>query len=437
VRRPFFYGWVVVGVAFVTMAIGVNARTAFSLLFPPILDEFGWERGVTVAAFSLGFVISMSFTPFLGRMMDRWGPRWVMPAGTLLTCAGLVLGTQATRPWHLYVTLGVMVGGGTVAAGYTGHAQFLPHWFVRRRGIATGIAFSGVGIGSIVLFPWLGALIARAGWRAACWAMALLLLALVPLNFFLQRGRPEELGLQPDGDDAREDGPRGRAHPDNVVDPAWASIEWTASRAMRTARFWYVFAAFFCGLFGWYAVQAHQTKYLLEIGFAPATAAYALGLVGLTGIVGQIALGHLSDRLGREWAWTLSALGFVVCYALLLAMKPHPAPALLYLMVASQGVLGYGLASVYGAIPAELFQGRHYGTVFGMLGIGSGLGAGAGPWLAGTIHDHTGSYEPAFWLAMIVSAASIAAMWLAAPRKVRLVAGRVQRGRARAGASME
>ena len=426
-RAPLFYGWIVVAVAFVTMALGVNARTAFSLLFPSILDEFGWERGVTAGAFSFGFVASMTFTPVLGRLMDRFGPRYVIPCGVVMTCAGLALGTLVRRPWHLYLTLGLLVAGGSVVVGYTGHALFLPHWFTRRRGMAMGVAFSGVGVGSIVLFPWLGAMIARVGWRAACWTLvAILAVTLIPLNLIFQRARPEDLGLHPDGD-ARPAARDAGGHESNVVDRAWASTDWTLARAMRTSRFWWMSLGFFCGLFVWYAVQVHQTKYLLEIGFPAPLAAQALGLVGFTGIVGQIALGHLSDRVGREWVWTLASLGFALCYAILIVMAHHPTPLLMYLMVAAQGMLGYGLASVYGAIPAELFQGRHYGTIFGVVGITSGLGTGLGPWVAGAVHDHTGSYAAAFGLAIGVSLLSIVAMWRAAPRKVRAVAGRVRR----------
>ena len=105
---PFFYGWVIVAVAFVTMGVGVNARTAFSLLFPPILDEFGWERGVTAGAFSFGFLVSAALTPALGRLMDRRGPRVVMELGVGLVAAGLMLATLVRQPWHLYATLGVL-----------------------------------------------------------------------------------------------------------------------------------------------------------------------------------------------------------------------------------------------------------------------------------------------------------------------------------------
>jgi MFS family permease len=424
-QLPFFYGWVVVAVAFVTMGLGVNARTAFSLFFSPMLDEFGWERGVTAGAFSLGFIVSTGFAPLLGRVMDRRGPRTVMVVGIVATATGLALATLTTQPWHLAVTLGVLVIGGSWWIGYTGHALFLPYWFVRRRGLAIGIAFSGVGVGSIVMLPALQHLIEVAGWRAACLALAVTMVAMsLPLNLFLQRGRPEDLGLAADGDPTVARASTA-ARASNVVDPVWVATEWTLARAIRTARFWWVIVAFFGALYAWYAVQVHQTRYLRDIGFTQDVAAYALGLVGLAGVPGQIGLGYLSDRVGREWGWSLGCAGFALCYALLLAMQEYPTPALLYLMVLAQGGLGYGLAAVFGAIPAELFQGKHYGTIFGVLSLASGLGSGVGPWATGVVHDLTGSYTIAFWMGMISIAISAAAIWLAAPRKVRAVAGRI------------
>ena len=421
-RLPIFYGWIIVAVVFVTMGVGVNARTAFSLLFPPILDEFGWERGVTAGAFSFGFLVSAALSPSLGRLMDRRGPRVVIELGVLLIGAGLLLATQVSQPWHLYVTLGVMVGGGSVCLGYTGQSLFLPNWFVRRRGLAMSLAFSGVGVGSIVLLPWLQTLIARSGWRAACGAMGLLVLLLLPLNLLLRR-RPEEMGLEPDGDRARAAG--AGASRSNVVDAAWAGVDWTLGRAARTARFWWIALGYFCGLFAWYAVQVHQTRYLIEIGFSATDAAWALGFVSLAGIPGQIGLGWLSDQIGREWVWTAGTMGFAICYGALLLLAEAPTMPLLYLMVIAQGLLGYGVTSVFGAIPAEIFQGRHYGSIFGTLTLSSVGGGAAGPWLTGVLYDRTGSYTLAFWIAIGCCAISAAAIWLAAPRKVRVVAGRV------------
>jgi MFS family permease len=198
-RVPFFYGWVVVGVAFVTMAIGVNSRTAFSLLFPPILDEFGWPRGITAGAFSTGFLASALYAPVIGMLMDRWGPRYVIALSALLVSTGLATATLTSQPWHLHLTLGLLVVGGSVGMSYIGHGAFLPNWFRRRRGLAIGLAYSGVGVGSIVMFPWLQGVIDADGWRYACLALAALVLAIVPLNLLLQRRRPLDLGLLPYG----------------------------------------------------------------------------------------------------------------------------------------------------------------------------------------------------------------------------------------------
>jgi MFS family permease len=209
------------------------------------------------------------------------------------------------------------------------------------------------------------------------------------------------------------------------VDVAWAAVDWTLARAARTARFWWIAIGYFCGLFAWYAVQVHQTKYLIEIGFTPTDAAWALGFVSLAGIPGQIALGWLSDRIGREWVWTAGTLGFAICYAALLLLASAPTMSLLYVMVISQGMLGYGLSSVVGAIPAEIFQGRHYGSIFGTLMLSSIGGGAVGPWLTGVLHDRTGDYTLAFWIAIGCSVVSAVAIWRAAPRKVRAVAGRL------------
>lgn len=424
VRLPFFYGWLLVAVGFVTMALGVNARTAFSLLFPAILDEFGWDRGITAGAFSFGFLVSAVVTPFVGRLMDLRGPRIVVELGVVTMGAGLILASVIREPWQLYLTLGVLAGGGVNCLAYTAQSLYLTYWFVRRRGLALSIAFSGVGAGSITILPWFAGLIGTTGWRSAClWLGVLLLVLLGPLNLLLRR-RPEDMGLCPDGliPDGKLPGQAG-----NIVDPAWAAVDWTLGRALRTRRFWWLSAGYFGALFSWYAIQVHQTKYLIEIGFRADEAAWALGLVSLVAVPGQVALGHLSDRIGREWVWMIGNLGFVICYLCLIGLHSAPTPLLLYLMVVAQGTLGYSLTSVMGPIPAEIFEGRHFGSIFGTIMVAAILGGAAGPWITGVIYDTTGAYSAAWWTAIGVSVMSILAIWIAAPGKVRAVAGRAER----------
>jgi MFS family permease len=424
-RLPFYYGWIIVAVTFITMGIGVNARTAFSLFFSPIVDEFGWDRGVTAGAFSVGFLVSALLSPLMGKLMDRSGPRTVMELGVVLMGAGLLLAPLTTQPWHLYVTIGCLVGAGSICLGYSGQSLFLPNWFVKRRGLAVGLAFAGVGIGSIIILPWVQLLIDRSGWRAASWAMGILVLtALIPLNLLLYK-RPEDIGLQPDG--APKPTTATAAAPSNIVDPVWAAVDWTLPRAIRTPQFWWLSLGSFCGLYIWYTVQVHQTKYLVEIGFSSTSAAWALGMVSLIGIPGQIVLGHLSDRIGREWIWSVSAFGFAICFVMLIILQSVPTLTLVYVMVIAQGALGYGFTSIMGAVVSEIFQGKHFGTIFGTITLAALAGGAAGPWVTGVLHDIYGDYTLAFLVGILMSALCAIAIWLAAPRKIRAVAGRIHR----------
>ncbi len=423
-RLPFHYGWVVVAVAFVTMAVAVNVRTSFSLLFPAILDEFGWRRGVTAAAFSVGFMASVVLAPMVGVLMDRWGPRVVIPLGAATTALGFVAATVVTSPAGLYATLGVMVVGASVAMSYLCHSMFLPDWFARRRGLAIGIAFSGVGVGAIVVLPWIQSVIEADGWRRACIVLAVILvIVVIPLNVALQRRRPSDLGLEADGARASDGAAGAHGAIDVIVDRDWVERSWTLRSAARTPRFWWIACAYFTALFAWYAVQVHQTKYLIESGFEADVAATALGLVGLFGIVGQIGIGALSDRIGREWGWTIALVGYAACYAALIVLEARPSLALVYFIAAAQGLMGYGIGSLYGVVSNEVFAGPRFATIFSVLALGGNLGAAAGPWLTGDIFDRTGSYVAAFWLCGGLSVVSILCIWMAAPRKVRLVAG--------------
>jgi MFS family permease len=299
-----------------------------------------------------------------------------------------------------------------------------------------GLAFAGVGIGSVTIFPWMQHSIDTAGWRQSCWVLAFIILAVVvPLNVLFQRHKPQDMGLLPDGAEAPSAAAEenGVAVDRAVVDSAWCQTEWTLSRAVRTARFWWLMASFIGALYVWYAVQVHQTRYLIDVGISAETAALALGLVGLAGVVGQIMIGHLSDRMGREWAYTLALLGFLSTYGCLYLLRQWPEVWLMYLMIGLQGFLGYGVSTVFAATPADLFAGKHYGAIFGVLATAASAGAALGPWTTGIFFDIWGDYDLAFTLAMVLCLLAIATMWIAAPRKVRLVQGQVRgqvRGRA-------
>jgi len=420
---PFFYGWIVLAVGFVTLGLAYSARSTFSLLYPPILNEFGWDRGLTASIFSIGFISTVVYAPLIGLTIERFGPNVVFPIATVFVAGGFVLAAVSTEPWQFVCGLGVLVVGGTNVLAFNGHFMFVPRWFEARRGLALGIVSSGAGVAALAVLPLFQWAIDTIGWRQGCLISAVVfVVVLAPINWLLQRRAPEDLGLVPDGRGASgADGKRRAGRQLIVVDEAWAARDWTLARAIRTGRFWLVAVGCSTSLFAWYALMVHQTQYLLDVGFDGTFAAAALGLVSAFGIGGQIGLGSLSDRIGREWVWTLGLGGFAVSAGLLMVIAARPEPWLVIVMVGVQGGFGYALATVYGAVPADLFQGRGYGLIFAALTIFGSVGAAVGPWVFGAIYDATGSYRWALWLEIGVAAVSCFSIWLAAPRKVRRV----------------
>ena len=433
-RPRLFYGWVVIAIAFVTMGVAISARTGLSLLYPEMLDEFGWSSGATAGAVGAGFAISTLGLPVVGWVMDRWGPRVALPIGALLVAAGYALLTITDSLLMLYIAVGALAVNGSMAMSYIAHAMFLANWFVRNRGLATGIAFSGVGVGGAVLLPAMQAAIEAHGWRtAAMGTAALVLVVIVPINAIFQRRSPQEMGLNPDGDPDAAEGvaPRGPSPADLIVDHAWAATEWTLARALRTARFWWVSAGFSLGLFIWYAIQMHQTRFLIEVGVSPAVAATALGMTALCGVAGQIGIGALSDRIGREPCWIIVGVGFAIASAALLLMARGaggpPSALLMWVAVGAQGLMGYGLAALFGAVIAEIFAGPRLASVLAAISIRGNIGGGTGAWMMGALHDATGNYQLGFAICIGASLLSPVCIAIAAPGKVRRVAGKARR----------
>ncbi len=143
----------------------------------------------------------------------------------------------------------------------------------------------------------------------------------------------------------------------------------------------------------------------------------------MVAIPGQIMLGALSDKLGREIVWSISCAGFAICYAALLALAAGPSEPLLYIMILSQGLLGYAFTAMMGPIVAEIFEGPHFGSIFSLVMVSLIGGGAVGPFVAGLLYDRTGTYNAAFVIGLVLSILCAVAVWFAAPRKIRVVAG--------------
>ncbi|MCL4535456.1 MAG: MFS transporter [Bacteroidetes bacterium] len=420
----FFYGWVVVGVCFLTLAVTYAISHGFSVFYVAILQEFGWTRADTAAAYSLNRIVNGFTSPLGGILVDRWGPRRLIPLGALILAIGLFLTSQLQALWQYYIYYGVIVALGITCTGMIPNTTILTHWFQRWRGTAVGLSFAGVGAGMFLIVPGAQYLISNFGWRLSYIALAGLVLAVQPtLNAVFQRLRPQEKGLLPDGEaTAAGQQPRPRQRRVVVVDRAWAEREWTVATALRTHRFWLLFATLVLASIATQTWMVHQVALMVDAGFDALLAASVFGLMGVFASVGKIIWGVVSDMLNREWSYTIgsAATGAGIFVLLWLTMTPES-----WMLLAFAALFGIGqgtIAPLFSGVSADIFQGRNFGSIWGVSFIGVGLGTALGPWLGGYSFDLTGDYQAAIWGTLVALVASVIAVWLTGPRKVRRIA---------------
>jgi MFS family permease len=417
---PFFYGWIVVAVGFVTLSIALGLWYSFSVFFLAIVNDFGWSRGSTSSIFSI-FLLCHALTGLLcGYLQDRFGPRIVIPLGAIILAMSLVLTSQVNSLWQFIFAYGVLAGASVSLLGFTSHSAFLPNWFERKRGLAVGIATSGIGFGMLCLVPIAEKFISSFGWRTTYLILAgVVLLFVGPLNAIFSRLRPEDLNLRPDGD---APGNRvGQSQPSmmmKIMDADWANENWTLRKAIHTRRFWLLLATYFCLSYAYQGTLLHCISAMVDAGLARNTGAYYFGILGITGSAGKILFGYYSDRLGRERANTVgvitAALGILCLIGSMSVQGPLPlAFALLF-------GLGYGAAApLMPSISADIFLGRSFGLIFAMISIGGGGGGALGSFLSGFLRDNSATYSIPLSLCMGSLLLSCLFIWMAGPRNVR------------------
>ena len=436
-NRGVFYGWVVVATAFICLLAAYGVWNSFPVFYVAILDEFGWSRGETVLTTSIFAGVYALCAPLTGTAIDRFGPRVVMPLGALTLGLGLLATSRVTELWQLYLAYGLLAAAGESMVGTIANLTVLAKWFSRRRGTAIGLATSGIGVGALLLVPAMQWIISGYGWRVAYVVLGVFIVATIPaLTLAFQRGRPEEMGLLPDGDRPNsQQVAGGRPRPQlRVVDEKWAGTPWTVRSAMATSRFWLLFCTFLLGTASHSAIWTHIVAYLNGKGFDPLLGASVVGLIGISSSVGKISWGWLSDRIGREGAYSLGMMCMVGGVLILSRVADATQTWPVYVYATLFG-LGFGTFNpVASSTAADLFQGKRFGTIYGALWVGTGTGSSLGPWVSGLLFDLTGAYNLSLVLSGTAACLSAAGMWLAGPRLVRQVPGvaaRAQKAAAR------
>lgn len=425
-RLPFFYGWAVLASVVVILAIGYGAYYSFSVFYVALLQEFEWSRGAAAGVFSV-FVMTIAVGGIGGgALIDRLGPSRVVPVGGVLLATGLFASSQLTELWEFYLYFGVLCGLSLSLAGWVPGITVASRWFSQKGGLAIGIASAGVGLGIVIFAPFSQYLISTVGWRAAYQLLAVLaLFGIAPLAFLIQVGRPEEIGLKPDGirsgQRTLEPSRKARSKQVEVLDTEWASRPWTLRSSLVTRRLWLLLGAITFGVLNNQMLWVHQAAYLVDGGYDRMLAASTVGLAGFVSIFGKILWGVLCDRLGREWALTLGSLAVTASILLLILSRVVISPWIVFLFAVVFAIGYASVAPIVSTATADLFVGRHFGSIYGFVCLGQGIGGSLGAWLAGYIFDITGSYLSAFALAAASFVVGVLCLWMAAPRRVRRI----------------
>lgn len=401
-----------------------GTRSLYAVFYVAQVREFGWSRGGGSTAYAVNLLFLIGGTPLLGALLDRWGPKRVFGGSLLMTAAGLALGIWVREPWHLAITFGVIAAVGFTANATPLHGSVLARWFSRRRGLALGIASAGFGVAQTVLSPLAQTVISLWGWRAANLALAAMIALFVPVLALFFRTDPASVGQTLDGLSplrvitARRR-KRRRVRTIEVRDPAWAATDWTLRRAIRTRPFWGVMGVSLFQSYTLHVAGVHTVALLVDAGYSTATAANLYGAMGFGMTVGLFLWGSISDRVGRETAYTLGTVFCLAGVASLGFLRPALGEAAAW---ASLLLLGLGIGSrptLFSLIAVDIFQGRQMGRIMGLAAAGVGVGGSIGSVSAGLIHDWTGSYAGALWLCALTLLLSAVSAWIAAPSRIR------------------
>lgn len=409
VKRPlFFYGWVIVSISIVGTMLVYGTRHSFSVFFPPILDEFHWSRGSTAFMLSLNLLIYGLTAPIAGRLSDRWKPRWVMGLGVVTLGLATACCAFANELWHFYLLFGFLMPIGSAFTGLPVLGPAVANWFVKKRGLAIGLAQIGGGL-SFTYGLFVEYIISVLGWRCAYFVIAGVLMAvLLPLYILPFNYQPENKGLKALGSTE----PYDRSTISNPV-----SDSYTMSQAVRTSKLWLLIGsfAFYWGI-GCYLVLAHQVKFAQDVGYGSTFAASIFALFGIFVAAGQLSSG-MSDWIGREKTLTIASILSISGLIALILVRDTSQPWLLYLYAICFGY-GAGLSSptIYAGM-ADIFYGKHFGSIGGLMLTGFAITGVLGPWLGGYIYDISGSYTSPFLFCIACFGLSSVLFWVAAPRK--------------------
>lgn len=420
-QKPrFFYGWIIVAVGFLShVACAFHMSSTLSVFLKPLTEDLAVSRGLFSLLRSGEILIGAAMAPLVGPLVDRYGGRWLMAGGALAAGAGFILLGQVGSFWQFLLLRWTLVALGGVFMCHMVVSVTISRWFIRRRGRAIAIASLGQGLSKVFIPVVTAALFVSVGWRWTWVFFGLITLGLivVPALIFMRRS-PEDMGLNPDGDDLPEERAGVAAAADKRPDAAARIAEervWSWREVIRTDTFWLICFIYGMANVGIAGLNLHVFAYVTDMGFSPLVAATVLSIIAFTQLGATLIWGFVSERMEIRRSSTLM---FLIQASGLALVTATSAAAPLY-----AGFLLYGVGLGGGWVLQEIVWAHYFGRV--SLGTVRGLGilvthalGAAGAPFFGFVHDVTGSYVSsfvAFVVALVVAA--LLTLVVRAPRK--------------------
>ena len=411
-REAPYYGWVLMVVLGITTIISYGTtQYLFGVLVVPLDATFGWGRASISGAYALGLIVAGLLGVPIGSLVDRWGARLFMSAGSVLAALALFGLARVNTLGQFYLLWSGGLGLAMALTLYPVTFTVVTNWFVYKRGKALAILTLVGGLSSPICIPIAGALVAHTGWRSTLVVLGLAQLAIaLPLHAFLLRRHPEDLGLSPDGEPVL---------PVQAHAPLPGA---TLSEALESTVFWMLTASIALVMLGSAVVFVHQVAFMISRGTDAVLAATLSGMLGLASLPGRYVFNVLSSRISAQ---KLLALSVVAQAAGIVVLVLASSLGWLILYVVIYGCAYGALSPLRASVMADHFGRRAYGAITAVQGIPVAVCAGLGPLAAGWLYDGLHHYEVAFWMcagAFLLAASGIAL----APRPKAQQAGSTQ-----------
>ncbi len=373
------YRYVIGAVCFCIQAIGIGIFVSYGVFFSSLHEEFGWSRTIISGASSLAFFLMGFFAIFVGRLNDRVGPRKLMIVTSCFVGLGFLLMSRLQTSWQLYLFYGIAVGIGFSSIDVISLST-TTRWFVRNRGMVTGMVKVGTGAGQLVVPLIASLLITNYGWRTAYVVIGITgMISLALLGWLLRRDPGQVVESAVDKKDVQS---------------------LSLGQAIRTIQFWILCVVNFSVVFCLLIVLVHIVPFAQDLHISSAKAAGVISTIGGVSMVGRFATGIFIDRFDSRKA---TILCFILLISTLLWLQITNNLWMIYLFAAFYGLAHGGFFTAISPIVAEYFGIRSHGVLFGLIVFSGCLGGSVGPILAGYIFDTTGGYSPAFWLSTLVA----------------------------------